>query len=138
MSRRLARSRRGDVHLPPAIIRAGLRQLGSRVLNPALSWDVQRHRLNQLAGLSPLPRGTTLAQTAIDGVPADVVTAPGASSARTIVHFHGGGYCVGSPRLAHAWAARLSAAAGCRVVLPDYRLAPGHPYRPRWTTRGRC
>jgi epsilon-lactone hydrolase len=128
MSPRQARSRRGGAHLPPAIIRAGVRQLGRRVLNPALSWDVQRHRLDQLASGSPLPRGTTIARTAIDGVPADVVTTANTSSARTVVHFHGGGYCVGSPKLAHAWAARLSAVAGCRVVLPAYRLAPGHPY----------
>jgi acetyl esterase/lipase len=26
------------------------------------------------------------------------------------------------------WAARLSAQAGCRVVVPEYRLAPAHPY----------
>jgi epsilon-lactone hydrolase len=45
-----------------------------------------------------------------------------------VVHFHGGGYCVGSPSEARSWAARLSARAGCRVVLPDYRLAPEYPY----------
>ena len=121
-------SRRGGVHLPPAVLRAGIRQLGRRVLNPALSWDVQRHRLDQLAGGSPLPRGTTVTPAVLGGVPAAVVTAAGAGSGRTVVHLHGGGYCVGSPRLAYGWAARLSARAGCQVVLPDYRLAPGHPY----------
>jgi epsilon-lactone hydrolase len=35
---------------------------------------------------------------------------------------------VGSPRTARLWAAHLSARAGCRVVLPEYRLAPEHPY----------
>jgi acetyl esterase/lipase len=44
------------------------------------------------------------------------------------VHFHGGGYCVGSPAEARDWAAQLSARARCRVVLPEYRLAPEHPY----------
>jgi acetyl esterase/lipase len=47
---------------------------------------------------------------------------------RTVVHFHGGGYCVGSAREALSWAAHLSAAADCLVVLPEYRLAPEHPY----------
>jgi epsilon-lactone hydrolase len=46
----------------------------------------------------------------------------------TVVHFHGGGYCVGSPSMARSWAANLSAKIGCRVILPDYRLAPEHPY----------
>ncbi|MGI9006060.1 MAG: alpha/beta hydrolase [Streptosporangiaceae bacterium] len=120
-------SRRG-VHLPPAVIRAGIGQIGHRVLNPALAWDVQRHRLSQLSGGPPLPRGTTVSRTVLGGVPADVLTAADANSGPTVVHFHGGGYCVGSPGLARAWAARLSARAGCRVVLPDYRLAPAHPY----------
>ena len=31
----------------------------------------------------------------------------------TVVHFHGGGYCVGSARTARSWAAHLSAATGC-------------------------
>ncbi|HEX9064113.1 MAG TPA: alpha/beta hydrolase fold domain-containing protein [Streptosporangiaceae bacterium] len=119
---------RGGPRLPAAVIRPGIRLLGRRVLNPELSWDVQRHRLGQLAAASPLPRGTTVAQATFGGVPADVLTAPGVSTARTVVHFHGGGYCVGSPALAHAWAARLSDQANCRVVLPDYRLAPAHPY----------
>jgi acetyl esterase/lipase len=35
---------------------------------------------------------------------------------------------VGSPRLARTWAAHLSAQAACRVVLPQYRLAPDHPH----------
>jgi len=45
-----------------------------------------------------------------------------------VVHFHGGGYCIGSARTIRGWAAHLSARAGCRVVLPEYRLAPEHPY----------
>jgi acetyl esterase/lipase len=43
-----------------------------------------------------------------------------------VIHFHGGGYCVGSARIPRAWAAQLSAQTGCRVVLPEYRLAPEH------------
>ena len=118
----------GGLHLPPAILLLGIRQLGRRVLNPALPWDVQRRRLNQLASGQPLPRGTTVSQTVMDCVPAHVVSTGGAGSAGTVVHFHGGGYCVGSPKLAHTWAAKVSAATGCRIVLPDYRLAPEHPY----------
>jgi acetyl esterase/lipase len=64
----------------------------------------------------------------MNGVKTEVVTAGGASPERTVVHFHGGGYCVGSPRLARTWAAHLSAQAACRVVLPQYRLAPDHPH----------
>jgi acetyl esterase/lipase len=57
-----------------------------------------------------------------------VLTAQEPGSRRTVIHFHGGGYCVGSASTARSWAAHLSAQAGCRVVLPEYRLAPEHPY----------
>jgi epsilon-lactone hydrolase len=64
----------------------------------------------------------------MNGIKTEVVTAGGARQKRTVVHFHGGGYCLGSPRVARTWAAHLSAQAACRVVLPEYRLAPGHPH----------
>jgi epsilon-lactone hydrolase len=114
--------------VPPTVMRLGARQLGRRVLDPCLPWEVQRRRLDQLTRGTPLPRGTTVAERVINGVRTEVVTAAGAGAGRTVVHFHGGGYCVGSARLARAWAARLSARTGCRVVLPEYRLAPAHPH----------
>jgi monoterpene epsilon-lactone hydrolase len=121
------RARRG-LRLPPAVMRLGVRQLGRRCLDPALPWPVQRTRLDQLTGASLLPRGTTVAERAIAGVPAKVVSSRAAGSRPTVIHFHGGGYCVGSARSVRSWAAHLSAQAGCRVVLPEYRLAPEHPH----------
>jgi acetyl esterase/lipase len=53
---------------------------------------------------------------------------PPADAVGVIVHFHGGGYRLGS---AAAWApfgARLAASTGWSVLLPDYRLAPEHPF----------
>ena len=120
-------ARRGP-RVPPAVMRLGVRQLGRSCLDPALPWQVQRTRLDRLTRPSVLPRGTTVTRQAIGGVPAQVVAAQGADSRRTVIHFHGGGYCVGSARTAQSWAARLSALTGCRVVLPEYRLAPEHPY----------
>src|SRR5580704_1486965 len=128
------RARRG-LRVPPAVMRLGVRQLGRRCLDPALPWPVQRTRLDQLTRISLLPRGTMVAEQAIAGVRAEVVSssrAPGsqgpAGPQRTVIHFHGGGYCVGSAVTARSWAAHLSARTGCRVVLPEYRLAPEDPY----------
>jgi acetyl esterase/lipase len=120
-------ARRGP-RLPPAIVRAGVRQLGRRCLDPGLPWAVQRTRLDQLTRALPPPRGTALTEQDVAGVRAEVVSARDTDPRVTVVHFHGGGYCVGSARTARSWAAHLSAHAGCRVVLPEYRLAPEHPY----------
>ena len=122
------RKRAGNLRVPPALMRLGAQQLGRRVLDPGLTWEVQRRRLDQLTRGAVVPRGTTVTESTMNGVRAEVVTVGGARPERTVVHFHGGGYCVGSARTARAWAAHLSARAGCRVVLPEYRLAPEHPY----------
>jgi acetyl esterase/lipase len=117
-----------SLRLPPALMRAGIRQLGRRVLDPALAWDVQRRRFDQLMRTSVMPHGTTITESMLDGVPAEVVMARTARPGRTVVHFHGGGYCLGSARMMRTWAAHLSAQAACRVVVPEYRLAPAHTY----------
>jgi len=122
-----------SVRVPPALVRLGARQVSRHVLNPRLPWEVQRRRLDKIMGPWPLPRGTSVTKMEWNGVPVEVVMAgqtagPGGGDAVTVVHFHGGGYCVGSPAEARDWAARLSVRTGCRVVLPEYRLAPEHPY----------
>jgi len=119
---------RRRLRLPPAVIRLGMRQLGRRCLDPALPWPVQRTRLDQLTRIALLPRGTTVAERTIAGVRAEVVSSRRPGSQRTVIHFHGGGYCLGSAREARSWAAHLSAQTGCRVVLPEYHLAPEDPY----------
>ena len=125
MTGRRARPR---LRVPPAVMRAGARQLGRRCLDPALPWRVQRTRLDQLTRPFLLPRGTTVTGQHLGGVPVEVVSVGAAGPQPTVVHFHGGGYCIGSARVIRGWAAHLSAQAGCRVVLPEYRLAPEHPY----------
>jgi monoterpene epsilon-lactone hydrolase len=120
--------RRPELRLPPPAARLTARPLSRYVLTPDLPWDVQRRRLDRVMGSSPLPRGTAIEPVLLDGVPAEVVTAREACPGVTVLHFHGGGYCVGSARIVRAWAARLSRLARCRVVLPDYRLAPEHPH----------
>ncbi len=45
-----------------------------------------------------------------------------------MLYLHGGGYATGSARAYRGFVARIAAAAGLRAVVPDYRLAPEHPY----------
>jgi len=119
---------RRALRLPPAIMRLGMRQVGRRYLDPALPWPVQRTRLDQVTRISLVPRRTTVTEQTIAGLRAEVVSCRAPGSRLTVIHFHGGGYCLGSARMARSWAAQLSARTGCRVVLPEYRLAPEHPY----------
>jgi 2-polyprenyl-6-methoxyphenol hydroxylase-like FAD-dependent oxidoreductase len=92
----------GGIGMAIALKQAGIedfvvvdRQLGRHCLDPALPWRAQRRRLDQLIPASLLPRGTTFAEQAIGGVRAEVVSARGSGSQRTVIHFHGGGYMEG-------------------------------------------
>lgn len=62
------------------------------------------------------------------GVKAQWVSAPGADAGRAILYFHGGGFQVGSVVSHRPLMADLSAAAQCRVLGVDYRLAPEHRF----------
>ncbi len=45
-----------------------------------------------------------------------------------ILYFHGGGYVMGNPRTHAALGGYLARKAGMPCLLPDYRLAPEHPF----------
>jgi monoterpene epsilon-lactone hydrolase len=112
--------------VPSDLMRFGAWLLGRRCLNPSLPWPVQRARLDRLTAPALLPRGVAVTRESVAGLPAVVVSA--ATPGPTVLHFHGGGYCVGSARTPLVWAAHLAAKTGCRVILPEYRLAPEHPF----------
>ena len=52
--------------------------------------------------------------------------APGPHAA--LLNFHGGGFVAGTAQREDATMRKTCAALGCVAVVPDYRLAPEHPY----------
>jgi acetyl esterase/lipase len=64
----------------------------------------------------------------IGGISGERLTPAGAPDDRLIVHFHGGGYCIGSCSSHRPYAAALAHAAGVQVFLADYRRAPENPF----------
>ncbi len=58
----------------------------------------------------------------------DSIICAASRSTLTVVWLHGGGFRLGSARGWVPFASRLAAAAGVRVVVPNYRLAPEHPF----------
>jgi monoterpene epsilon-lactone hydrolase len=74
------------------------------------------------------PPGTTVEPVDAGGVGAEWVVAAGADSDRVLLYLHGGAYQIGSPATHRSMVARLSGAAGARVLSIDYRLAPEHPF----------
>lgn len=93
-----------------------------------LSWEAQRAGLDNLSAMAPPPDDARYEETTFAGRPAAWIQADGASADRTLLYLHGGGYCVGSLKSHRGLATDLSRAAGVRVLLLDYRLAPEHPF----------
>lgn len=75
-----------------------------------------------------IPEGARFWTESIGGIATEIVEAPGASAGKIYLLLHGGGYVNGSPRTHRRMAAHVSAATGRRVITPDYRLAPEHPF----------
>jgi acetyl esterase/lipase len=61
------------------------------------------------------------------GVPTLLVS-PAAPPPPTVLYLHGGGYVLGSAYGYQPHAGALALASRAGIVLPDYRLAPEHPY----------
>ena len=80
------------------------------------------------ARLHPIPDEVQIGEVTAGGVPAHWLTAPGADAGQVLLFLHGGGYELGSVRSDGELAARLGRASGMRVLFPEYRLAPEHPF----------
>lgn len=79
--------------------------------------------------IDQVPPSVVKKELACDGVPALKITGPWSSPGGPVVlHLHGGAYTMGSAEGAAALAGRLAAAVGGWALVPDYRLAPEHPY----------
>ncbi|MCX7425136.1 MAG: alpha/beta hydrolase fold domain-containing protein, partial [Planctomycetia bacterium] len=76
----------------------------------------------------PTIKGIKLIPVKIGDIPCEWVLAPGADPDLRLLYLHGGGFVSGSGGFYLTLAAHLSAAAKCAVLLPDYRLAPEHPF----------
>ena len=78
-------------------------------------------------GTSPTGTGFMIAAATAGGVPGLMLTTRPDQQA-TVLFLHGGGYVTGSAFGYRPLAGALAAAADAGVLVPDYRLAPEHPY----------
>jgi acetyl esterase/lipase len=70
--------------------------------------------------------GVAVETREVGGVSCEVVTAK--DHARRIVYFHGGAFCLGAASGYRNWLTHLAFAAKAELVVPNYRLAPEHPF----------
>jgi acetyl esterase/lipase len=93
-----------------------------------LSLEDQRAMMEASADLFPLPEDVRVSDIEAGGVPADWVSLDVSEADRVVLYLHGGGYVLGSRSTHRGLAGRIARAARARVLLPEYRLAPEHPF----------
>ncbi len=113
----------------------------ARLLNRALKKFVKNrmHHLPEIPALRrfmlktdgrlalPVGKNIELQSLKVNGVPCHSLTRQQPSS-RTLLYLHGGGFCAHTPKTYDGFAARLCEAFEANALLPDYRLAPEHPF----------
>jgi monoterpene epsilon-lactone hydrolase len=90
--------------------------------------DAERRDWEAAARLTVLPKGARFHGVEAGGVKSEWMEMPQVNRDRVFLLLHGGGYSSGSPRTHRKLAANLSRASFARVLTPEYRLAPEHPF----------
>ena len=76
-----------------------------------------------------LPReDVTFEANTLGGIPGLWVHPPHWRSSEAILHLHGGWFNFGSAKAYRHLVGQIAARAGARAFIPDYRLAPEHPF----------
>jgi acetyl esterase/lipase len=83
-------------------------------------------RMDALIGRHAPP--VEMESVTIAGVPATWFGAPELAGRGTLLYLHGGAWCLHLPAVYRRLVTSLSALTGMRVLMPDYRLAPEHPF----------
>lgn len=87
-----------------------------------------RKRLDTVAGLVPVASGVGVWETEIAGLHAEYLVPDGADEDRVLVYLHGGAYVLGSCASHRPVVSHLARATGVQALVPEYRLAPEHPF----------
>jgi len=97
-------------------------------LPPPASTAERRAMYDRAERVFSVPPSTTVESITAGGRPAEWIRPAGARRDTVLLYLHGGGYVIGSPRSHRHLAEAIARAAGVSCLLPDYRLAPEHPF----------
>jgi acetyl esterase/lipase len=110
------------------VLRTALRLVFKSLIGPALPVAWQRHVVNGIALIKKIAPGVTLSRYQIGDLAVESAMPASPVAGKAMLYLHGGAYCLGSPRTHRGLVTHLAAATGLEVVVPDYRLAPEHPF----------
>jgi acetyl esterase/lipase len=89
--------------------------------------EAMRTAYEEFLAQADVPEGINVFPVNAGGVPALAVR-PAGESETAVLFLHGGGFAIGSAYGYRPLVGALAAAAGVGALVPDYRLAPEHPF----------
>ena len=100
---------------------------------PAITVAERRAQYDRAERIFPVPSDVGVKVVTIKPVQGPEIAGewlepPAPREHAALLYLHGGGYVIGSPRSHRHLAAALARAASVATLLPDYRLAPEHPF----------
>ncbi len=109
-------------------LRRVLRTCFRTLIGPPFGSGSQRLIVGLLARLMPGRGGTSRSLTETGGVKTEVVSPKSGESGGVILYIHGGAFCLGGAATHRGVTTHLAVNSGMPVWVPEYRLAPEHPY----------
>ncbi len=108
--------------------KAAVKKLRLLSYNQKIDVNVFRRKIEEEYRTVFLPNRTEKSEKNFGGVPCDLLTPEIHASKRILFYVHGGSFTGGSRASYRGFASTLATKAYSRVVVPEYRLAPSHPF----------
>ncbi|REE07123.1 acetyl esterase/lipase [Paraburkholderia sp. BL27I4N3] len=96
--------------------------------NKSATMTEVRASYTKMLAQNPAPAGVSFENIVIGGVPGQVAIPDDIKTTDILVYIHGGAYIVGEPAGYHGISGNFAKLLGAKVFMPDYRLAPEHPF----------
>ncbi len=107
------------------------------VFGPPWPFAIQRAWFKLMASTMLLPKKINCNSIEMDSIPAEVISHQNCddhsphnkkSEQKVILYLHGGAYCICAPKTHRTLTFHLAKTTQAKVFVPDYRLAPEHPF----------
>lgn len=108
--------------------KGAVQKLKKLVLTPKGDLDQFRRQFENTLENVFLPNHVEHTERDYGGVKCDVLVPEVYSSRKIIIYIHGGSFVAGSRESYRVFCSSLANAAACRVVVPEFRLPPTHPF----------
>lgn len=108
--------------------RSAVKKLKNLYLSPKIDINDFRTRIDGAFSSVFLPNNVELEEKSFRSIKCDVISPEIYASNRILLYVHGGSFVAGSRAAYRPFVAALANATSSRAYLPEFRLAPAHPF----------